>query len=464
MARARPYDAIVLDVMLPGLDGFAVCRELRGGRGLDTGPVPDRARRAGRPRRGARRRRRRLSRQAVLVPGAACTASRRLAARRGREADRPRGRIAPARSGSPPSLARRDRARALGEGVRPARAVHAPSRAGDLPRRADRRAWDIAYESRSNVVDVYVRYLREKIDRPFGYDSLETVRGVGYRLSAENAERLADPRAPRRGLLGGDGGSARRARHLRLPPRGERAAPLRRSEPASAGRRVVAARARRPAHRRRRAESGTIVEVLDASGRVVRSAPTGLPPLIDRADGAAKLWHGRVLVTVSRGPGESNDWRALAQPVSGGVIVVARSLRQREETLHHVFRVLLIAGPLGLLLATMGGYLLAAAALAARRVDAPPCGRDLGGDARRAACRFRAAVTRSAGSPRRSTRCSPASRRPSPTSGASSPTRATSCGRRSRCSRPSSSSRCAASERRTSCRPQSAPPPWRPTG
>ena len=46
-------------------------------------------------------------------------------------------------------------------------------------------AWDYGYESRSNVVDVYVRYLREKIDRPFGRDSLETVRGVGYRLRAD---------------------------------------------------------------------------------------------------------------------------------------------------------------------------------------------------------------------------------------------------------------------------------------
>ena len=43
-------------------------------------------------------------------------------------------------------------------------------------------AWDYAYETRSNVVDVYVRYLREKIDRPFGRRSLETVRGAGYRL------------------------------------------------------------------------------------------------------------------------------------------------------------------------------------------------------------------------------------------------------------------------------------------
>ena len=109
-------------------------------------------------------------------------------------------------------------------------------------------------------------------------------------------------------------------------------------------------------------ESGTIVEVLDAGGRVLRSVPRGLPPLIDRQT-VQKALAGRVQKTVSRGPGESNDWRALAEPFSGGVIVVARSLHQREETLHHVFRVLLIAGPLGLLLATIGGYLLAAAAL-----------------------------------------------------------------------------------------------------
>jgi two-component system OmpR family response regulator len=43
-------------------------------------------------------------------------------------------------------------------------------------------AWDLGYEHRSNVVEVYVRYLREKIDRPFGVKSLETVRGAGYRL------------------------------------------------------------------------------------------------------------------------------------------------------------------------------------------------------------------------------------------------------------------------------------------
>jgi two-component system, OmpR family, response regulator len=46
-------------------------------------------------------------------------------------------------------------------------------------------AWDFAYENRSNVVDVYMRRLRRKIDEPFGRDSLETVRGAGYRLRVE---------------------------------------------------------------------------------------------------------------------------------------------------------------------------------------------------------------------------------------------------------------------------------------
>jgi two-component system, OmpR family, response regulator len=44
--------------------------------------------------------------------------------------------------------------------------------------------WDFAYDGNSNVVDVYVRHLRDKIDRPFGKRSIETVRGAGYRLRA----------------------------------------------------------------------------------------------------------------------------------------------------------------------------------------------------------------------------------------------------------------------------------------
>ena len=40
-------------------------------------------------------------------------------------------------------------------------------------------AWDFGHEHRSNVVEVYIRYLRGKIDVPFGVTSIETVRGVG---------------------------------------------------------------------------------------------------------------------------------------------------------------------------------------------------------------------------------------------------------------------------------------------
>jgi two-component system OmpR family response regulator len=49
-------------------------------------------------------------------------------------------------------------------------------------------AWDYDYENRSNIVDVYVRYLRDKIDRPFGLHTLETVRGAGYRLDDGDAQ------------------------------------------------------------------------------------------------------------------------------------------------------------------------------------------------------------------------------------------------------------------------------------
>ncbi len=49
--------------------------------------------------------------------------------------------------------------------------------------------WDFAYDGVSNVVDQYVLYLRRKIDRPFGRDQLETVRGAGYRLRGEERRR-----------------------------------------------------------------------------------------------------------------------------------------------------------------------------------------------------------------------------------------------------------------------------------
>jgi len=42
--------------------------------------------------------------------------------------------------------------------------------------------WDAHYEGDDNIVEVYIGYLRKKIDAPFGRQSIETVRGVGYRL------------------------------------------------------------------------------------------------------------------------------------------------------------------------------------------------------------------------------------------------------------------------------------------
>ena len=82
-------------------------------------------------------------------------------------------------------------------------------------------AWDFAYENRSNVVDVYVRRLRAKIDEPFGRHTLETVRGVGVPAAHRTADDEAntDPAAGRRRLRAGDGGR----------PRGDGLVPLRRA-------------------------------------------------------------------------------------------------------------------------------------------------------------------------------------------------------------------------------------------
>jgi two-component system OmpR family response regulator len=61
--------------------------------------------------------------------------------------------------------------------------------------------WDPAFEGGDNVVEVYVGYLRRKIDAPFGLQTLTTVRGMGYMLTADHAPvpaaRVpADPAAP----------------------------------------------------------------------------------------------------------------------------------------------------------------------------------------------------------------------------------------------------------------------------
>jgi two-component system, OmpR family, response regulator len=182
LARSRRYDVIVLDVMLPGLDGFAVCRRLREEgdwtpvlmltardavgdrvRGLDAGAddylmkpfsfeeLIARVRALGR--RAPR------ERAAVLEVGDLrldTTAHRAW-----------RGQVELELSAREFAL--------LEHFMRNPGAVLTRDQLLDG-------AWDLSFESRSNVVDVYVRYLREKVDRPFGRASIQTVRGVGYRL------------------------------------------------------------------------------------------------------------------------------------------------------------------------------------------------------------------------------------------------------------------------------------------
>ena len=185
MAQAAPYDAIVLDVMLPDLDGFAVLRELRL-RKVWTPVLMLTARDAVSDRVGA------LDAGAddyLTKPFsfAELLARLRAVARRGPVA-RPTAlevgdlRLDPAarrvwRGESEIELSTREFA--LLELLM--------RRAGQTLTRLQLLdgAWDMAYENRSNIVDVYVRYLREKIDRPFGRASIETVRGVGYRLKED---------------------------------------------------------------------------------------------------------------------------------------------------------------------------------------------------------------------------------------------------------------------------------------
>ncbi len=185
MARAVEYDAIILDLMLPGIDGVEVCRRLRADgvwspvlmltaraavedrvSGLDSGaddylPKPFvfeelLARLRALARRGA------AARPTVLAVG---DLSLDPAAHEVRRGDIP--------------IALSVKEFALLETFmrRPGRVL---SRFDLLEH-----AWDGAYENRSNVVDVYIGYLRDKIDRPFGRDSIETVRGAGYRLREE---------------------------------------------------------------------------------------------------------------------------------------------------------------------------------------------------------------------------------------------------------------------------------------
>jgi two-component system OmpR family response regulator len=181
-AGATEYDAIILDVMLPGIDGFEVCQQLRAEgvwapilmltardavrdrvTGLDRGAddyltkpfsyAELLARLRALVRRGA------VERPAELrVGGLRLDPARRQVWRGDAEI-----RLSPKEFSLLETFMRRP---------------------GEVLSRFQllEHAWDYDYENRSNVVDSYVRLLRRKIDRPFGTDTIETVRGAGYRL------------------------------------------------------------------------------------------------------------------------------------------------------------------------------------------------------------------------------------------------------------------------------------------
>ena len=185
MAQAVTYDAIVLDVMLPGVDGFEVCRRLRGN-GVWAPVLMLTARDAVE------------DRVSGLDVGADDYLTKPFAFEELLARLRALTRRAPTER--PPVLKTGDLVLdpAAHRAWRGDQELDLSAKEFALLELFMRRpgvtlsrtqlldgAWDFAFESRSNVVDVYVRYLREKIDRPFGHHSIETIRGVGYRLCAD---------------------------------------------------------------------------------------------------------------------------------------------------------------------------------------------------------------------------------------------------------------------------------------
>ena len=182
MAGATEYDAIVLDVMLPGADGFEVCRRLRE-RGVTSPVLMLTARDAVE------------DRIAGLDTGAddyltkpfdfgELLARLRALARRGPAEHDPVLRVGDLEL-DPAARSVRRAGSAIQLSTKEFQLLEVFMRhPGEVLSRYQllEGAWDTEYEHRSNVIDVYVRYLREKVDRPFGVNTLETVRGSGYRL------------------------------------------------------------------------------------------------------------------------------------------------------------------------------------------------------------------------------------------------------------------------------------------
>jgi two-component system OmpR family response regulator len=185
MAEAHPYDAILLDVMLPGQDGFEVCAGLRAGgcwapvlmltardsvddrvRGLDSGADDYLPKPFSFAELGARLR----------------ALGRRTAAERPVVIEVGDLRLDPASRRA--TRASTEIALSAKEFLLLEVFMRRPGQVLDRFQLLEH-AWEYDYDNRSNVIDVYVRYLRQKIDRPFGVVSLETVRGVGYRFRAD---------------------------------------------------------------------------------------------------------------------------------------------------------------------------------------------------------------------------------------------------------------------------------------
>lgn len=182
MAAATDYGAIVLDVMLPGIDGVETCRRLRAG-GVAT-PVLMLTARTGVEDRVAGLDQGADDYMAKPFAFAELLARLRALARRTGVARAPVVEVGDLRLDPASREVRRGETPIELTPKEFALLEALMRRPGEVLSRLDllEQAWDDAYENRSNVIDVYVRYLRDKIDRPFGTASIETVRGVGYRL------------------------------------------------------------------------------------------------------------------------------------------------------------------------------------------------------------------------------------------------------------------------------------------
>jgi two-component system, OmpR family, response regulator len=189
MAAATDYDAVVLDVMLPGIDGFEACRRMRD-EGVWAPVLLLTARDAVEDRVAG------LDGGAddyLTKPFSFAELSARLRAlvRRGRP-ERPSVLAVGDLTLDPATRnVRRGEAEISLSPKEFALLEAFMRRPGEVLTRLAllEHAWDFAYENRSNVIDVYVRYLRAKVDRPFGVESIETVRGAGYRLREDGGAK-----------------------------------------------------------------------------------------------------------------------------------------------------------------------------------------------------------------------------------------------------------------------------------